>query len=313
MRFRSVTSKNRQNCPFVIRYSIRIPYLCARDKKMKQIHQIPVLQKTVAEARAAGKIIGLVPTMGALHAGHISLVNAAEKNGDFIVVTIFVNPTQFNNPRDLERYPRNLESDLRMLTGHGVEVVFIPSVEEMYPEQDTRTFDLSPLDQVMEGKFRPGHFNGVAQIVSKLFAAVQPDRAYFGQKDFQQLAVIRKLVDQLDLNIGIIGCPIVREPDGLAMSSRNQLLTPEQRAAAPHIHTVLQQAKSMRIHKSPDELRTFVEEEINRHPLMKLEYFEIVDEQDLKPLYSWDNNTNKVGCIAVHLSEVRLIDNIYFD
>lgn len=280
---------------------------------MKQIHHIPTLQKTVAEAREKGKIIGLVPTMGALHQGHLSLIRAAESNGDFIVVTIFVNPTQFNNPRDLERYPRDLDSDLQMMTGHGVEIVFVPAVEEMYPEQDTRTFDLSPLDQVMEGKFRPGHFNGVAQIVSKLFAAVLPDRAYFGQKDFQQLAVIRKLVEQLDLDIQIIGCPTIREADGLAMSSRNQLLTPEQRAAAPRIHALLQQAKTLQSNKSPAEIQSMVKEEINSHPLMDLEYFEIVDEQDLKPVISWENRANKVGCIAVHLSEVRLIDNIYFD
>ncbi|MDF1571703.1 MAG: pantoate--beta-alanine ligase [Bacteroidales bacterium] len=279
---------------------------------MKQINHIPPLQKAVSDAREKGKTIGLVPTMGALHKGHISLINTAEKNGDFIVVSIFVNPTQFNNPDDLARYPRDLVSDLRMLVGHGVEIVFVPAVEEMYPEADTRQFDLSPLDQVMEGKFRPGHFNGVAQIVSRLFEAVQPDRAYFGQKDFQQLAVIRKLVDQLNLDIEIIGCPIIREADGLAMSSRNQLLTPEQRAAAPHIHAVLQKARALKNSRSPRELQAMVKEAINNHPLMQLEYFEIVDDQELKPIVSWDNSANKVGCIAVHLSEIRLIDNIYF-
>lgn len=279
---------------------------------MKQINHIPPLQEAVTNAREKGKKIGLVPTMGALHRGHISLINTAEKNGDFIVVSIFVNPTQFNNPNDLARYPRDLVSDLRMLVGHGVEIVFVPEVEEMYPEADTRHFDLSPLDQVMEGKFRPGHFNGVAQIVSKLFDAVQPDRAYFGQKDFQQLAVIRKLVDQLNLDIEIIGCPIIREADGLAMSSRNQLLTPEQRAAAPHIQAVLQKARALKNSRSPHELQTMVKEAINSHPLMQLEYFEIVDDQELKPIKTWGDSANKVGCIAVHLSEIRLIDNIYF-
>lgn len=279
---------------------------------MKQINHIPPLQEAVTNAREKGKKIGLVPTMGALHRGHISLINTAEKNGDFIVVSIFVNPTQFNNPNDLARYPRDLVSDLRMLVGHGVEIVFVPEVEEMYPEADTRHFDLSPLDQVMEGKFRPGHFNGVAQIVSKLFDAVQPDRAYFGQKDFQQLAVIRKLVDQLNLDIEIIGCPIIREADGLAMSSRNQLLTPEQRAAAPRIHAVLQKARALKNSRSPHELQTMVKEAINSHPLMQLEYFEIVDDQELKPIKTWGDSANKVGCIAVHLSEIRLIDNIYF-
>lgn len=280
---------------------------------MKQIHHIKPLQEAVSGAREKGRKIGLVPTMGALHEGHISLINSAERNGDFIVVSIFVNPTQFNNPSDLERYPRDLASDLRMLTGHGVNLLFVPAVEEMYPEPDTRRFDLSPLDQVMEGKFRPGHFNGVAQIVSKLFDAVQPDRAYFGQKDFQQLAVIRKLVAQLNLDIEITGCPIIRESDGLAMSSRNQLLSPEQRAAAPLIHAVLQKAKSLKKTYSPGELQAMVKEEINDHPLMQLEYFEIIDDQQLKPISTWDDPANKVGCIAVHLSEVRLIDNIYFD
>lgn len=291
---------------------MRNPYLCTCVKNMKQIHHIPPLQKAVTGAREKGRMIGLVPTMGALHRGHISLINAAERNGDFIVVSIFVNPTQFNNPDDLERYPRDLVSDVRLLVGHGVDILFVPTVEEMYPEPDTRQFDLSPLDQVMEGKFRPGHFNGVAQIVSKLFEAVQPDRAYFGQKVFQQLAVIRKLVAQRNMEIEIIGCPIIREADGLAMSSRNQLLTPEQRAAAPRIYAVLQQARALKNSKSPRELQAMVKQEINSHPLMRLEYFEIVDDQELKPISSWDEPTNKVGCIAVHLSEIRLIDNIYF-
>lgn len=282
-------------------------------KNMKQIHHIPALQQTIAESREKGEIIGFVPTMGALHQGHISLINTAAKNGDFIVVSIFVNPTQFNNPKDLERYPRDLASDLRMLMGQGVKIVFIPSEREIYPEKDTRHFDLSPLDRVMEGKFRPGHFNGVAQVVSKLFEAVQPDRAYFGQKDFQQLAVIKKLVTQLDMDIEIIGCPIIREEDGLAMSSRNQLLTVEERAAAPRIHAVLQEAKSLKFNASPAKVKAFVEEKINSHPLMQLEYFEIVDDQELNAVRSWDSGQNKVGCIAVHLSEVRLIDNIYFD
>ena len=280
---------------------------------MKIIHDIGTLQEALSGARVAGRKIGLVPTMGALHDGHLSLVKSAERNDDFIIVTIFVNPTQFNNPKDLERYPRDIDADLAMLQKHQVDLLFIPSVEEMYPEEDKRIFDLAPLDQVMEGKFRPGHFNGVAQIVSKLFFAVQPDRAYFGQKDFQQLAVIKKLVDQLQLDIEIIGCPIIREKDGLAMSSRNQLLTPEQRHAAPGIYATLQKARELKDSKSPEEIKTIVETEINSHPLMQLEYFEIVDDQELQPVHDWNNPKNKMGCIAVVLNEVRLIDNINFD
>jgi pantoate--beta-alanine ligase len=199
-----------------------------------------------------------------------------------------------------------------MLAGQGVDYVFIPAVEEMYPEKDKRTFDLSPLDEVMEGRFRPGHFNGVAQIVTKLFEAVRPHRAYFGQKDFQQLTIIRKLVGMLQMNIEIIGCPIVREKDGLAMSSRNQLLNTDQRKAAPLIYQTLSQAVNRSKNYSLQETKLFVENAIKKNPLMKLEYFEIVDDQYLIPIYDWSQDLNKVGCIAVHLGEIRLIDNIYF-
>lgn len=280
---------------------------------MTSIYTIPELQEHLNSARLAGSSIGLVPTMGALHEGHLSLISAAEKNDDLIVVSIFVNPTQFNNPADLERYPRTLEKDLNMLADKCVDYVFIPSVKEMYPEKDTRTFDLAPLDSVMEGRYRPGHFNGVAQIVSKLFEAVRPHRAYFGQKDFQQLAIIRKLVNILQMNIEIIGCPIVREKDGLAMSSRNQLLSVRQREAAPLIYKTLGKAVRLKDKYTIEEIKQFVESTINQDPQMKLEYFEIVDDQNLTPLSDWTEAVNKVACIAVHLGEIRLIDNIYFD
>jgi len=192
---------------------------------MEIFSKINELQNYLIPYRNRGRNIALVPTMGALHAGHLSLIEAALSNKDFVIVTIFVNPTQFNDPQDLERYPRNLDADILMLSKYPVDVLFTPSVEEMYPEKDTREFDLSPLDTVMEGSHRPGHFNGVAQIVSKLFAAALPDRAYFGLKDFQQLAIIKKMLSQLEMNIELIGCPIIREEDGLAMSSRNQLLS----------------------------------------------------------------------------------------
>jgi pantoate--beta-alanine ligase len=279
---------------------------------MRIITKKDSLQKAVTSAREQHKKIGLVPTMGALHDGHLSLIRAAAKNNDFIVATIFVNPTQFNNPKDLEHYPRDLDADLELLRGYPVDLIFAPSVKEMYPEQDIRTFNLSPLDNVMEGRFRPGHFNGVAQIVSKLFDAVRPDRAYFGQKDFQQLTIIKKLVSLLNLDIELIGCPTIREDDGLAMSSRNRLLNGAERAAAPLIHQTLLKATQMKEQHSPSEIREFVLSEINSHPLMQAEYFEIVDDQNLKQVNNWQEPNNKVGCIAVQLSEVRLIDNIYF-
>jgi pantoate--beta-alanine ligase len=279
---------------------------------MRIITKKETLKKAIISAREQQKKIGLVPTMGALHDGHLSLIRAAARNNDFIVVTIFVNPTQFNNPRDLERYPRDLDADLELLNGYPIDLIFAPSVKEMYPEQDIRTFDLSPLDSIMEGRFRPGHFTGVAQIVSKLFDAVKPDRAYFGQKDFQQLTIIKKLVSLLNLDIEIYSCPTVREEDGLAMSSRNRLLSRPERDAAPLIHQTLLKATQMKQNHPPEKIKEFVLSEINNHPLMQVEYFEIVDDQNLMPVNNWLAPNNKVGCVAVQLSEVRLIDNIYF-
>ncbi len=280
---------------------------------MKIIEHINTLKSVIGKARSEGRTIGLVPTMGALHEGHLSLIRCAADNDDFIVVSIFVNPTQFNDPADLEKYPRDLDTDIGLLKPMPVSVLFVPGVTEMYPEKDTRVFNLGPLDQIMEGEFRPGHFNGVAQIVSKLFDAVQADRAYFGQKDFQQLAVIRKLASIMNIETEIIGCPIVREPDGLAMSSRNQLLTSGQRAIAPLIYQVLTECRDMKEFLSPDQLRKFVRDKIEANDRLQLEYFEIVLEESLEPLKSWDQPGNKVGAIAVYLGSVRLIDNIYFD
>ncbi len=279
---------------------------------MKIITQKSALKGEIEAARNSKKHIGLVPTMGALHEGHLSLVRTALEKSDYIVVSIFINPTQFNNPLDLKRYPRDMESDLKMLRNYPVDLVFAPPTEEMYPEKDTRKFDFSPLDKVMEGKFRPGHFNGVAQIVSKLFDLVKPERAYFGQKDFQQLTIIRRLVTQHEPDIEIIGCPIVREEDGLAMSSRNRLLSRNHRSAAPFIYSTLLKAHEMKKQCSPEGIRSFVTSEINGHPLMQLEYFEIVDDQNLMPVKNWQGPQNKIGCIAVHFGDVRLIDNIYF-
>ncbi len=280
---------------------------------MKTIKHIKELQEHLSFARKTGKSIGLIPTMGALHEGHLSLIKAAARDNDFLVVTIFVNPTQFNNKEDLKRYPRNFDSDLTILSDYPVDIVFTPSEAEMYPSEEKRQFDLSPIDTVMEGKFRSGHFAGVAEIVSKLFEISTPDNAYFGLKDFQQLAIIRKMAKILNMNFNIIGCPIIREKNGLAMSSRNQLLTGEQQAAAPLIYKTLLKSKELKNSLSLSEISAFVKEQIDRHPLMQLEYFEIVDDVSLMPVTSWESPANKIGCIAVQLDEIRLIDNIYFD
>jgi pantoate--beta-alanine ligase len=251
--------------------------------------------------------------MGALHQGHLSLVERSLDENEVTVVSIFVNPTQFNDPKDLEQYPRNLDMDLAMVRKYPVDMVFTPPVEEIYPERDTRTFDLSPLDEVMEGRFRPGHFNGVAQVVSRLFSIVQPHRAYFGRKDFQQYVIIKHLVDLLKMDVEIIGCPIIREPDGLAMSSRNQLLSRDARREAPQVYRALQRAKELKPSHAPDEIRRLITAELNARELIDVEYFEIVDDQYLKPVVDWDEPVNKVACVAVQLCGVRLIDNSYFD
>ena len=206
---------------------------------MEIIRTVELLRRRVEEEKQCGRSVGLVPTMGALHAGHVSLIDRARKENDIVVVSVFVNPTQFNNLEDLRSYPRTEDADCEKMTNAGVDIAFIPSVEEVYPEPDTRIFDLGPVAEVMEGPMRPGHFNGVAQIVSKLFDMVQPHRAYFGEKDFQQIAVIRRMVELEGFNIDIIDCPIMREIDGLAMSSRNIRLTPSQRQIAPAIYKAL--------------------------------------------------------------------------
>ncbi|MCK5135332.1 MAG: pantoate--beta-alanine ligase [Bacteroidales bacterium] len=263
--------------------------------------------------RDSGKSIGLVPTMGALHRGHTSLVEKAAGENEALVVSIFVNPTQFNDPVDLEKYPRTLDLDLEMLQSMNVDIVFVPSVKEMYPEEDNRTFDLGNLDKVLEGEQRTGHFNGVAQIVSKLFEAVKPTRAYFGQKDFQQLVIIRRLVKLLNLGLTIVACPIIREEDGLAMSSRNVRLSKEERNLAPFIHITLKLAREKSGTLSPAEIKSWVTSQFENQPLMNLEYFEIVEDKDLKPVAEWGDKVNIVFCIAVQFGEVRIIDNLIFD
>ncbi|NDW13148.1 pantoate--beta-alanine ligase [Bacteroides sp. 214] len=279
---------------------------------MRIIHTIRELKEVLADCRNQQKKIGLVPTMGALHAGHISLVEKSVGENEVTVVTIFVNPTQFNNLDDLEKYPRTLEEDVRLLEVNHADVVFAPSVAEMYPTPDTRSFSYPPLDEVMEGKFRPGHFNGVCQIVSKLFEAVEPDNAYFGEKDFQQLAIIRKMNRAQDYGIYIVGCPIVREADGLAMSSRNSRLSTEERKNALEISQTLFKSHTFAKEHSVKETIRFVEDSIAAAPGLELEYFSLVDGDTLQPIEAWEDATYIVGCITVFCGDVRLIDNIKY-
>lgn len=281
---------------------------------MEIIRTVEQLRQKVGEAKARNKSIGLVPTMGALHAGHISLVNRARKDNDTVIVSVFVNPTQFNNPQDLKTYPRTEKADCEKLAGAGVDYAFIPSVEEMYPETDTRTFDLGPVAEVMEGAMRPGHFNGVAQIVSKLFSIAEPDRAYFGEKDFQQIAVIRRMVELEGFNLEIVDCPIKRDNDGLALSSRNVRLTPEQRQLAPAIHRTLESSTEWARNHSLTETKRYVIDTINSFPHMQVEYYEIVNPLTMQPISSWDElpGMNPVGCVTVYCGDVRLIDNIKY-
>lgn len=262
--------------------------------------------------RGEGKSIGLVPTMGALHEGHASLVRRSVKENDVTVVSVFVNPTQFNDKNDLKNYPRTLEADCALLEREGASVVFAPTVEEMYPKEDKRQFSFAPLDTVMEGACRPGHFNGVAQIVSKLFYAVEPDRAYFGEKDFQQLAIICEMVRQLALPLQIVPCPIVREVDGLAMSSRNTLLSPEERERALTISRTLFSSLEYAKSNSLSATRTFVEEVVNNTVGLELEYYRIVDGNTLQDVEEWNDCEYIVGCIALFCGNVRLIDNIVY-
>lgn len=270
---------------------------------------------TVSELREAllahrDKTIGFVPTMGALHQGHISLVERARAECDTVVVSVFVNPTQFNDKTDLKNYPRTPEADAAMLEAAGVDYVLFPSVEEIYPEPDTRIFDFGQIDKVMEGATRPGHFNGVAQVVSRLFAIVEPDKAYFGEKDFQQIAVIRAMMAQLGPTLEIVDCPIIRDTDGLALSSRNTLLTPEHRAAAPHIYEVLSAATTKLSEMTPQQLTSWVVSEVENNPLLKVIYFQAVDALSLQQVDSWDASDRIQGCIAVQAGQIRLIDNI---
>ena len=294
-------------------YGVKQHVCCSEIKtQMKIIDTINELRLFLGESRDMGKSIGLVPTMGALHAGHASLVERAVRENDVVVVSVFVNPTQFNDKNDLKNYPRTLDADCALLEKVGATVAFAPSVEEMYPQEDTRRFSFAPLDTVMEGACRPGHFNGVAQIVSKLFYAVEPDKAYFGEKDFQQLAIIREMVRQLDMRLEIVGCPIVREEDGLAMSSRNTLLSEDERERALTISSTLFASADFAKVNTLEATKAFVEDMINDTPGLELEYYQIVDGNTLQEIGEWSDSDYVVGCIALFCGNVRLIDNIKY-
>lgn len=280
---------------------------------MRIIHLKSELVLIVNSLKASGKKIGFVPTMGALHEGHKSLVAKSVEENDICVVSIFVNPTQFNNVSDLEKYPRTLERDAEMLEAVGCEIVFAPEAADVYQQSEilsTFEFDFGGLDQVMEGKFRPGHFNGVVQIVSKLFDIVQPDKAYFGEKDFQQLAIIHRMVKQMNYDVEIVDCPIVREDSGLAMSSRNERLTIGQRKKAAEISKVLFESRNFVPQISPVDLTQWVVDNVNAVEGLEVEYYEIVNSETLKAIAEW--GCPSVGCIAVFCGEVRLIDNIRY-
>ncbi len=269
-------------------------------------------EQFLSPSRKALKETGLVPTMGALHKGHLSLVDCCRGENDITVVSVFVNPTQFNDQADLVKYPRNPERDIELLSAAGCDMVFMPGVKTIYPRPDKRTFYFGELGRIMEGRFRPGHFNGVAQVVSRLFSLIRPHRAYFGMKDIQQLAVVRKMTSMLNLPVEIRACDTVREGSGLAMSSRNELLTPAQRKNAGLIYNTLVEA-SGKTDMEPAELKKWVTRKINSNHFLEVEYFEIVSESDLQPVEKRsDAPEGLVGCIAVRAGSVRLIDNIFF-
>ena len=284
---------------------------------MEIIRTIEDLTKKIDLYKENNMLVGIVPTMGALHEGHLSLVEKARRENDKLIVSVFVNPTQFNNPSDLATYPRKEKEDFELLQNAGVDIVFAPSVEEIYPAgidkaKEEKVFELGSVADVMEGKFRPGHFQGVAQIVNKLFLLVKPDRAYFGQKDFQQIAVIRQMVKNENLPVEIISCPIKRADDGLALSSRNLLLSPEQRLKANNLFKVLNASLEYSKNHSVDDTIDWVVGQLNSVNELQVEYFEIVDGDSLLPVKDWNEKNFIVGCLTCYCGNVRLIDNIVY-
>lgn len=279
---------------------------------MKIFEKIADTKAYLQQHNNNGKTIGFVPTMGALHEGHLELMRRAKNENDILAVSVFVNPIQFNNPEDLKKYPRDLQKDIDKLEQVGCDVLFSPEVEEMYPGSVSKQYDFGSVETVMEGAFRKGHFNGVAVVVEKLFNIIQPDRAYFGEKDFQQLAIIKRLVEMESIPVRIVPCPIVREKDGLAMSSRNARLDEQERSIAPFIYQTLVRARDKSKNMTPDEIRFMVENMFADQKEFRLEYFEVADDVQLHPVYDWSESKGVMGFIAVHLGNIRLIDNIRF-
>ncbi len=277
---------------------------------MKLFHTIGEINASVSSLKKEGKTIGFVPTMGALHEGHLELVRKAGQENDVVVVSIFVNPIQFNNPEDLDKYPRTLPADMEKLASTPCAIVFAPPAEEMYPEPDTTEFDFGMLDKVMEGQFRPGHFRGVGIVVKKLLEIITPDKAYFGEKDYQQLAIIRFMVKSQKIPAQIVACPIVREADGLAMSSRNARLSPGEREIAPAIYEALCKVKENFSWFTPDGLGKMLIGELEQNPSFRVEYAQVADAVTLLPFDDWEDAESAILCIAVQLGTVRLIDNI---
>ena len=278
---------------------------------MKVFTEKQPLKVFLSQLKAQNKTVGFVPTMGALHLGHLSLVKKAKKKNDVVVVSIFVNPTQFNNQEDLKKYPKTLKEDISLLEKVNCDVIFCPSVEEMYAKNIiSDEFNFDGLEHQMEGKFREGHFNGVGTIVKHLFEIVEPEKAYFGQKDFQQLQIVKNMVKKHDLPVKVKGCPIFREDDGLAMSSRNVRLNKVQRKAAPFIYKVLKKVKKKFKTENIEEITNWVEQKFENHQVLQLEYFTIADEKSLKTAITIDSDKKYRAFIAVFAGEIRLIDNI---
>ena len=281
---------------------------------MKIIDTVAALQLAVTEAKQQGLSVGLVPTMGALHEGHASLIRQCVAENQLTVVSVFVNPTQFNDPKDLQHYPRTFEADAQLIASLGGDIVFAPSVEEIYPQEDKRVFSYPPIDTVMEGARRPGHFNGVCQIVSKLFDIVSPDKTYFGEKDFQQIAVVRAMMRDLGYKFQLVPCPIVRETSGLALSSRNALMSEDERVLATNIYRTLRESVVFSQAHTVEETQQFVVNQLNALEGLEVEYYEIVNGETLQTVTSWEDAAQIQGCITVFCGArpVRLIDNISY-
>ena len=276
---------------------------------MLVLHKIDEIRAVISREKAKNKTIGFVPTMGALHQGHISLINYSKKETDITICSIFVNPTQFNNPSDLKHYPRTPEADIKLLEDAGCDILYMPEVSDVYPENDVRQFDFGYLDTILEGATRPGHFNGVGQVVSILLEGVKPDKAYFGSKDYQQVMVVKSLVKQLNLQVDIIPCPILREADGLAMSSRNVRLNEQERLEAAAIPEMMKLGNQILKLYGIAEAKKYISSVVATIPNMKLEYYEVCDAETLELLTEFNPKQKAVSLIAVFVGNIRLIDN----